>query len=153
MQKLSKLLTALTLCTAALTVRAADTLDLAEFANRFIQAENQAWQQAEFAALEAIEDPAIVFHGLGLNGFEAHRQYIIDARQTITGLQQDWTFLAGDGSLFALWYLATAAVSGQQIRTEALMLFRVENHRIKEVWMHASTTNPEAQPAPDRENR
>lgn len=142
MKRLSILFTALILFAAMQITFAAEGVNLEEFVGRFIKAENQAWQQGEFAALEAIEDPAIVFHGMGLNGWEAHKQYIINARQTITGLQQDWEYLTGDGNLFALSYKSTSTISGQKSRTEALMLFRLENGRIKDVWLNASTTNP-----------
>lgn len=142
MNRLSILSTTLILFAAMQITFAAEGVNLEEFVGRFIKAENQAWQQGEFAALEAIEDPAIVFHGMGLNGWEAHKQYIINARQTITGLQQDWEYLTGDGNLFALSYKSTSTISGQKSRTEALMLFRLENGRIKDVWLNASTTNP-----------
>ena len=142
MKRLSILFTALILFAAMQITFAAEGVNLEEFVGRFIKAENQAWQQGEFAALEAIEDPAIVFHGMGLNGWEAHKQYIINARQTITGLQQDWEYLTGDGNLFALSYKSTSTISGQKSRTEALMLFRLENGRIKDVWLNTSTTNP-----------
>ena len=142
MNRLSILSTTLILFAATQITFAAEAVNLEEFVGRFIKAENQAWQQGEFAALEAIEDPAIVFHGMGLNGWEAHKQYIINARQTITGLQQDWEYLTGDGNLFALSYKSTSTISGQKSRTEALMLFRLENGRIKDVWLNASTTNP-----------
>ena len=142
MNRLSILSTTLILFAAMQITFAAEGVNLEEFVGRFIKAENQAWQQGEFAALEAIEDPAIVFHGMGLNGWEAHKQYIINARQTITGLQQDWEYLTGDGNLFALSYKSTSTISGQKSRTEALMLFRLENGRIKDVWLNANTTNP-----------
>ena len=85
---------------------AAGSIDLQKFATRFIKAEDQAWQQGNFTALQAIEDPNITFHGLDVKGWKAHKQYIMNARQNVPGIEQEWHYLTGDGDLFALSYKA-----------------------------------------------
>jgi len=114
--------------------------DLEIFADRFIAAEDIAWQQGDFTALQAIEDPDIFFHELDLRGWEAHKKYIMDARKNVSGLHQDWHFLTGDGNLFAMSYKSTGVFNGQNVKTEALMLFRRNNGKISDVWLNLNST-------------
>ena len=123
-------------------VSAEDAIDLESFAKKFIEAEDQAWQQGDFTALEAVEDPNIVFHGLGVDNFAAHKQYIINARNSNSGIHQEWEYLTGDGNLFALSYRAEVTAADQTTTVNALMLFRIGNGRITDVWLNMSTVNP-----------
>ena len=134
------ILTALTQFAAA-----QDKTELEKYAERFIAAEDMAWQQGDFSALEAIEDPGIYFHELDLKGWEAHKKYITDGRMQVSGLQQKWAYLTGEGNLFALSYEATGVFNKQKFRTVALMLFRRSNGRITDVWLNLNTTNPDQQ--------
>lgn len=120
-----------------------EAVNLVAFAKQFIEAEDQAWQQGDFRALEAIEDPNIVFHGLGIENFEAHKQYIINARNSNSGIKQEWEYVTGDASLFALSYKAEVTATDQMSRVEALMLFRVGNGKITDVWLNMNTANPQ----------
>ena len=119
-----------------------DTINLESFAQKFIEAEDQAWRQGEFEALQAIEDPSIVYHGLGIDNFEAHKQYIINARNSNTDIHQEWEYVAGDGSLFALSYRAEVTAAEQTNTVTALMLFRIGNGRITDVWLNMNTATP-----------
>lgn len=118
-----------------------DSIDLKKFADRFIAAEDMAWKRGEFAALQAIEDPDITFHGLDVNGWEAHRQYIVDARQNAAGIEQEWHYITGDGNLFALSYKAFYVINNEKMQTDALMLFRIGNSRITDVWINMNTSS------------
>lgn len=122
-------------------VSARGDIDLKKFADRFITAEDMAWQQGDFSALRAIEDPNITFHGLDVKGWQAHKQYIMSARQNFSGIQQEWHYLTGDGSLFALSYRAYAMVNNEKMQTDALMLFRIGNGRITDVWLNMNSTS------------
>ena len=119
---------------------AQDKSDLEKFADMFIQAEEMAWQQGDFTALQAIEDPDIFFHELNLRGFESHKKYIVDARKNVSGLHQEWQYLTGDGNLFAMSYKSTGEYNGQNVKTEALMLFRRNTGKITDVWLSLNTT-------------
>lgn len=122
---------------------AQDQTDLEKFAQRFIAAEDLAWGQGDFTSLQAIEDPGIYFHELDLRGWEAHKKYIMDGRENVSRLHQDWQYLTGEGNLFALSYKATGVFTGQKFKTEALMLFRRKNGKITDVWLNLNTTNPD----------
>ena len=117
------------------------SIDLHKFATRFIKAEDMAWQQGNFTALQAIEDPNITFHGLDVQGWQAHKQYIMDARRNFAGIQQEWHYLTGDGSLFALSYKAYTMVNNEKMETNALMLFQIGNGRVTDVWLNMNTTS------------
>lgn len=120
---------------------AGTTIDLKNFAHKFIAAENQAWQQGDFAALQAIEDPDITFHGLDVKGWKAHKQYIENARQNVPGIEQEWHYLTGDGHLFALSYKAYYLINNQKMQTEALMLLHIGNGRITDVWINMNSSS------------
>ena len=122
-------------------VSAGDLNNLEKFAQKFIAAEDMAWQQGDFAALQALEDPGITFHGLDVKGWEAHKQYIENARQNFSGIQQEWHYLTGDGDLFALSYKAYAMANNEKMQTQALMLFKIGNGKITDVWLNMNTTS------------
>lgn len=116
-------------------------INLKKFAHEFITAEDQAWQQGKFTALRKLEDPNITFHGLDVKGWKAHKQYIMNARQNFSGIQQEWHYLIGEGSLFALSYKAYAVVNNEKMETHALMLFHIANGRITDVWLNMNSTS------------
>ena len=139
--RLSAYIMILILITLPQFVAAEGAIDLQKFAARFIKAEDMAWQQGDFNALQAIEDPNITFHSLDIKGWEAHKQYIMNARQNFSGIQQEWHYLTGDGNLFALSYTAYAMVNNEKMQTDALMLFRIGNGRITDVWLNMNTAS------------
>ena len=133
--------TVLLLLTLPQFVSADGTINLEKFAQRFIAAEDMAWQQGDFTALQAIEDPDVIYHGLDVNGWEAHKQYIVNARQNVAGIQQEWHYVTGDGNLFALSYKAFYMANNEKMETDALMLFRISNGRITDVWLNMNMTS------------
>ncbi|MCP5144914.1 MAG: nuclear transport factor 2 family protein [Gammaproteobacteria bacterium] len=117
--------------------------DLRDLAERFVKAEEQAWLEGRFEALEAVEDAYVVYHGYPINSFADHKQFIIESRKTITNPKMSMEYLTGDGNLFAIDYNASVTMNGQPVTTKALMLFRVSNGKIAEVWLGLSTNAPQ----------
>ena len=129
-------------------------MSIKEFAEKFIKAEDEAWQNGNLDALEALENPNVIYHLLALNqetsGWEAHKQYILTARQGFSNLQQEWKYLTGEGNYFALTYkmngLFTNEIpgfpppTGKEVTAYSLFLFRLQNGKIAEAWSNGSTT-------------
>ena len=128
-------------------------MEIKEFAEKFIKAEDEAWQNGNFDALEALEDPNVVYHVSpfpDMVGWEAHKQYIQTNRQIVAGIQQDWKYLAGEGNLFALSYKSSGTTAaeipamsipkGKKIATDYLFVLQVKNGRVSEVWSNGTLT-------------
>ena len=127
-------------------------MDIKEFANKFIEAEDEAWQNGNFDALEALEDPNVVYHmkliGQELVGWEAHKQNILSSIEAVTDLHQEWGYVVGDGSVFALTYKssgktknampAMSVPAGASLATDAIFIFKVENDKVIEAWVHGN---------------
>ena len=126
-------------------------MSIKEFADKFIQAENEAWQKGNFNALEALEDPNVVYNmppPLNFVGWEAHKQQILSSRQAVSDLRQEWKYLTGEGNLFALSYKSRGKFTGEipgmqpptgkEITTDYLFLFRLENGKIVEAWVNGT---------------
>jgi len=126
-------------------------MSIKEFADKFIKAENEAWLKGNFDALEALEDPNVVYHmpsSQDVVGWEAHKQYILTGRQTISDLRQEWKYLTGEGNLFALSYKSRGILTGErpgfppptgkEITSDALFVLRLEEDRIVEAWVNGS---------------
>jgi glyoxylase I family protein len=85
------------------------TLSIKEFAEKYMAAQIEAWQNGKFDLLEALEDPNAVYHlSFGdVVGWEAHKKDILQRRQRVLELPQ-WTYLTGEGNVFALsWKVRT----------------------------------------------
>jgi hypothetical protein len=123
-----------------------------DFAEKFIKAEDEAWLNGNFAALEKIEDPKVIYHMPppmpDVAGFEAHKQYILGNGQLTSGLRQEWHYLTGEGSVFALSYKATGQFTGQipglppttgkNFINDFLFLFQLKKGKVTEVWTNGS---------------
>ena len=128
-------------------------MSIEEFAEKWIKADNEAFQKGNFDALEVLEDPNVVYHlaaSPDLVGWEAHKQYILTALQAVSGLQQKWEYITGDGNVFSLSYksrgLFTGEIpgmpppTGKEVTNDYLFVFRLENGKIVEAWARGSTT-------------
>jgi hypothetical protein len=128
-------------------------MNIKEFAQKFIEAEKQAFQQGNFKLLEQLESPNIILHmppAPDFKGFEAHKQYITAARETTTNLQQEWDYITGDGNVCVLSFKETLTTkvenplwkipAGATINADALFVLRVENGKLAEVWIKGSYT-------------
>ena len=128
-------------------------MSIKELAEKFIKAEDEAWQNGNFDSLEALEDPDVVYHIPPVQeskGWEAHKQYIQTNRQVLPGIQQDWKYLTGEGNLFALSYKSSGTTAieiptmnipkGKKIATDYLFVLQVKNGRVTEVWSNGTLT-------------
>jgi len=127
-------------------------MDIKEFAEKFIKAEDEAWLNGNLDPLEALEDPNVAYHFAPPNdfvGFEAHKQQILGYREALSDINQEWKYLAGDGNVFALSYKSHYISSGKvpglppagtEITGDSIFLFRLENGKIVEAWARGSST-------------
>jgi predicted ester cyclase len=125
-------------------------MDIKKFAEKFIEAENDAFQKGDFNALAKLEDPNVVYHTSSfgdLVGHEAHKQNIMSRPQFASDIKQEWKYLTGEGNLFALSYRARyisignlpgLPPAGKEYYRDALFLFRLKNGKIVEVWNNGS---------------
>lgn len=124
-----------------------------EIAEKWMQAEGQAFQEGNFDALEQIESPDIVIHmppAPDFIGFEAHQQYIASGRETITDLKQEMEYITGDGNVCAVSFKETMTAkvenpmfqiaAGSTVNVDAMFVLRCENDRVAEIWMKGSIT-------------
>lgn len=127
-------------------------MDIQEFGLKFIEAEKQAFQQGNFAALEAIQAPDVIYHwgdGRDMVGREAHRQDIMEYRQRTSKHIQDWDYVVGDGDVcvlsikesmtFAEEFPAISASAGVTIEFDAFFVLRRENDKVAEAWIKGAS--------------
>jgi len=127
-------------------------MNIKDFAEKYIKAEDEAWQNGNFTALEKLEDPNVIYHCPPLPdgvGFESHKKGVLESRQMISNLQQHWEYITGEGNLFALSYKSSGMYlrevpgmppPGKKYTTDYLCLFRVKNGRMIETWMNGTMT-------------
>jgi predicted ester cyclase len=125
-------------------------MDIKKFAQKYIKAENDAFQRGDFIALAKLEDPNVVYHMSTFGdmvGHEAHRKNIMLGRQYASDIKQEWNYLTGEGNLFALSYksryvsrgnLPGWPPAGKEASRDALFLFRLKRGKIVEVWNNGS---------------
>jgi len=129
-------------------------MDIKEFAQKFIEAENEAFQNGNFDLLAELEDPNVVYHMgslLGdMVGHEAHKQDILGTRQATSEHPMEWKFLVGEGNLFALSLKSHLKLIseipgyplpvGKKIATDVLFVLRVKKDKLIEAWANGSYT-------------
>ncbi len=128
-------------------------MDIKEFADTFIRAEEDAFQKGDFSALSKLEDPNVIYHmgALGdMVGHEAHRKDILGSRQACSDIKQEWKYLTGEGNIFALSYKARARVTGEKpgypipigktLASDYLFVIQVNNGKIVEAWAGGNLT-------------
>ena len=123
-------------------------MDIKKFAEEFIKAEDEAFQNGNFEPLSKLEDPEMVYHLMEFDrelvGHEAHKQFIIAGRQAASEIHQEWKYLTGEGNLFALSYKSRSKwkgnlpgfppLAGKETTAYTLFLFRLKNGKIVEAW-------------------
>jgi hypothetical protein len=125
-------------------------MDVKEFAEKFIKAEDEAFQNGNFAPLAKLEDPNVVYHmchlGRDIIGREAHKQDIIDSQQGTSFDKLEFQYLTGEGNLFALSLKTDARITGENTRSpiprpvgrkmsgDYLFIGRLEKGKIVEGW-------------------
>ena len=80
-------------------------MSIKEFAEKYIKAELDAFNNGNFDALEALENPDVVYH-IGpwpdVIGFEAHKQDILMRKEAVPDLKIELEYLTGESNLFIL---------------------------------------------------
>ncbi len=128
-------------------------MNIEEFAQKFIKAEDEAWRKGNFDPLQAMEDPNVVIRippFPDMVGWEAHKQLIQGTVKVVSGLRQEFKYLAGDGNLFALTYKSSGRLTselpgfpvpkGKEYSTDYLCLFQLNGGKVAEAWMNGSIT-------------
>ena len=126
-------------------------MDIKEIVENFIKAEDAAFQQGNFDALEQIESPKIVIHYPPLpdfKGFDAHKQYIMAGRESTKDFSQEWDYITGDGNVAVLSLKQVMTLTtdneafkipaGSTINADAFFVLRQENDRVAEIWIKSS---------------
>ncbi len=130
-------------------------MSVKDFAERFINAEYEAFHEGKFDALEKLETPDVTYHLIAMGedtaGFEAHKQYILGIRQMAPGVRINWKYLTGEGNMFALQFTTGGAKftgsapgfpppSGKELVVNSLFLFRLKEGKIAEAWSNGTIT-------------
>ncbi len=128
-------------------------MNIKDFAEKFIKAEDEAWVKGNFKPLEALEDPKVLYHIPPMPdvvGFEAHKQYILGSQQLVSDLKQEWKYITGEGNLFALSYKSSGKAIGQfpgfppmigkNYAADYLFLLQLKKGKIVEVWTNGTFT-------------
>ncbi len=128
-------------------------MNIKDFAEKFIRTEDEAWKNDNIKPLEAMEQPDVVWHfyflGADIVGFEAHKKQIFDSKASYSDIRQEWKYLTGEGSLFALLYTARYVSNGTvpglppaggEVNVNAIFLFRVKKGKIAEAWVNGAMT-------------
>jgi predicted ester cyclase len=122
------------------------------FAEKYMKAQEEAWQNGNFSALEALEDPNVVYHlsKIDIFGFEGHKKDIMARREAISGLHQEAEYLTGEGNTFVLSLKEKGKVvkelpgmptsAGKEIAVDALLVARLDKEKIVEVWIKGGVT-------------
>ncbi|HEY94089.1 MAG TPA: ester cyclase [Dehalococcoidia bacterium] len=127
-------------------------MGIEEIAEKWIQADKQAFQEGNFDALEQLESPNIVIHSApvpGTIGFEEHKEHILKVREEVSDLQQEFEYLTGDGNVFAISFKQSftakveipIAPAGSTVNIDSLFVLRCENDKIAEIWMKGIITS------------
>lgn len=128
-------------------------MNIKDFAEKYIKAEEDAFQKGDFTALAKLEDANVVYHIPPLPdmvGHEAHKQDIMGTRQAATDVHQEFKYLAGDGNVFALAYKSSARMIaekpgfpipiGKKIAGAYIFVYRLEKGKVKEAWANGTFT-------------
>ena len=128
-------------------------MDIKEFAEKFIKAEEEAWQNGNLEPLEQLEAADIVIHKIPpVAGWEAHKQEIEYGRQMFSVMTQKWEYLTGDGNVFALSFdqkyklkvavkwpdIGVSIPDGGTISIDSIWVLRVDTGKIVEGWAKGS---------------
>jgi hypothetical protein len=127
-------------------------MNIKEFAEKFIKAEDEAWQNGNIGLLEKLEHPDVVYHMAALGevkGFEMHKQQILGYRMGASDIKQEWKYLTGDGNVFAMSYKSRVISNGKvpilppagkEMTTDTIFVFLVNNGKVIEAWNNGTFT-------------
>ena len=128
-------------------------MSIKELAEKYIKAEAEAWETGNCDNLQKLEDPDVIWHLMARNqevvGWEAHKQFILGAWQMVLKIKDEWEFLTGDDNMFALHHKSISKFRGgtpgsasgdKETTSDTLMVMRLKNGRVAEVWTNGSST-------------
>lgn len=128
-------------------------MNIKALAEQFMAAQDQAFRLGNFGPLEEVESPKVIVHippSPDFEGFEAHRQYAINVRESTTGFHREMDFVTGDGNVAVLSYKQKATLkvqppfsqipAGSTVIGEGFLVFRRESDRVAEIWVRGSNT-------------
>lgn len=129
-------------------------MNIKDFAEKFIKAENEAWFKGNVDALDEVEHTDVVYHLTppmpDVVGREAHKQFITAVLKAFSDIQFEIKYLAGAGDLVGFLYHGTEKYTGefpglppgkgQEVVANELWLFRLKNGKVAEGWMYGTTT-------------
>jgi predicted ester cyclase len=127
------------------------TKQIKGFAEKIIKAEIEALYVGNFGSLEALYDINVISHHPALPdtvGWKAVEVSFQKLRELIPDNRIDLKYLTGEGNLCVLSYKSHGTFTGKvegfppptgkELTEDALQLFRLENGKIVEVWLHAT---------------
>jgi predicted ester cyclase len=120
-----------------------------EIAEKFVKAEEEAWIKGNVDALDEVEDPNIVIHGVGgmpdIVGRDGHKQFITGARQAFAGVRHEFLDITGSGDIAAFRYTERFTYdkelpgfpppTGKSVYYPGAMFLHIKNNRIVEIYM------------------
>jgi hypothetical protein len=128
-------------------------MSVKEFAEKFIEAQDEAFFNDNINALLDLEEPDVVIHlqqGVEIVGWEGHEQLILGIRKAVSNFHHEWKYLTGEGNIFVLSRKAGGKIIGEipgfkmpigeEYIADSLMVFRLEKEKIVEAWENGSFT-------------
>jgi hypothetical protein len=127
-------------------------MNIKDFAEKFIKAEDEVWKHGNFAQLEKLEAPNIVIHMSppfqDIVGWQAHKGYLENSLKSVTDVIQEWKYLTGDGKVFSLNYKSSSKYpngrqdmgipAGATTTADFVWVFRVDSGKVVEAWLNGS---------------
>jgi hypothetical protein len=125
-------------------------MSIRKFADKYIDAETQAFNTGDFTALEKIESQDVVFHrGFedDLVGFFSHKTDVINSRESTTDVVRDWRYIVGDGKICAMNFKCSfkslneksGVPAGKTMTIESIFVLRVQGGKLVECWANGSS--------------
>jgi predicted ester cyclase len=126
-------------------------MDIKEFGEKYIKAQEEAWREGKFDGLEEILTPDVIYHfgALGdMQGLEGHKQYVLASMQNYSDTEYNWQYLVGDGNLFAISYKSKGTATtdipalnitkGNKHTGDYIFIIQVKDNKVSEVWANGS---------------
>jgi hypothetical protein len=127
-------------------------MNIRDFAEKFISAEDEVWKHGNFSLLEKLEASNIVVHMMSpfsdIVGWEAHKGFLNNTLKSATDVKQEWKYLTGDGKVFSLAYKSFSRYPkgrpdmgfpvGAKVSADAIWVLRTDAGKVIEAWLNGS---------------
>ncbi len=104
----------------------------------FLEAEDEIWNTGNADPLMEIEDPNIIIHMWGspdIVGNEAHKQTILNLRNSFPDIKHEWADITGTGDIGAFRYTERFEFAGKKVEYEGGMFLHVKDGKIVEIYI------------------